>query len=168
MKFAVTVVCVVIFFVVVAISLSKTSTICFEDQNKEIVCLSYVAFNMSDWSSFAGLHSPLYLQHAPDYKDPIPLGAYELSCRTARKRFPDLKYRIEDIFAFEDKVSVRLSWQCSSDSMAFKEYFPDGVGSGSMISIVRIRNGKIIEEWCEYDTVGIQRLVRSVKFMERI
>ncbi|MBA7552852.1 hypothetical protein ES705_45428 [subsurface metagenome] len=147
---------------------SKPGAISLEVQNMDIVRLSFYAYNEGDWSSFAELHSPLYLQHAPDYKDPIPLGAYELSCRTARKRFPDLKYRIEDIFAFEDKVSVRLSWQCSSDSMAFKECFPDGVGSGSMISIVRIRNGKIIEEWCEYDTVGIQRLVRSVKFMEHI
>lgn len=151
--------------VVVAVSVSKTETISLEDQNMDIVKLSFLAYNEGDWSSFADLHSPGYFQHAPDYKDPIAWPEYELSCRIAHNRLPKLKYRILDIFAVKDKVAVRCVWEFHGGSAFVKRSCPDGIVKGSHMSITRIKNGKIIEEWYEYDTVGIQRLIRATKFM---
>jgi len=133
-----------------------------------IVRLAFFAYNEGDWSSFADLHSPGYIQHAPDFKDPIAWPEYELSCRIAHRRLPKLQYRIEDIFAVQGKVAVRCVWECPMDSYYYKMLYPDGIVKGQHISITLIKNGKIIEEWYEYDTVGIQRLISSVKSMEHI
>ena len=158
----------VVLFVILTSCFSKAGPISLEDQNMDIVQLSFYAYNEGDWSSFADLHSPDYIQHAPDFKDPIAWPEYELSCRIAHNRLPQLKYRIEEIFAVKDKVAVRAVWECPMDSYEFKFTFPDGIVKGQHISITRIKNGKIIEEWYEYDTVGIQRLIRSVKRKEHV
>ncbi len=168
MKTLIAVAIVVILLVVVALCASKPESISLEEQNIDIVKLSFFAFRDGDWSSFADLHSPDYFQHAPDFKDPIAWPEYELSCRIVHNRLPQLKYRIEDIFAVKDRVAVRCVWECPIDSSQYMHYFPDGIARGSHISISRIKNGKIIEEWFEYDTVGIQRLISFSKSMEHI
>lgn len=167
-KIIIALVFITLLLVCVAVSDSGTGPISLEDQNMTIVQLSFYAYNEGDLSSFADLHSPDYIQHAPDFKDPITWPEYELACRIAHNRLPQLKYRIEEIFAVKDKVAVRAVWECPMDSYEFKFTFPDGIVKGQHISITRIKNGKIIEEWYEYDTVGIQRLIRSVKRMDHI
>jgi len=160
MKFAITFVLIIITFAILAGSYAKRMTITLEDDNMNIVKLSFFAFNEGDWPAFTDLHSPAYVQHAPDSLDPICWSKYILSCSVAHTRFPDLQFRVEDIFAVDDKVAVRTSWQYRNDSDQFKQHFPDGVVQGSEICIFKIKDGKIIEEWYGCNPVIIQRLVR--------
>ncbi len=134
----------------------------------DIVKLSYFAFSQGDWSSFAYLHSPYYLQHSPGFKDPVTWTDYELSARIVHKRIPDLKIRIVDIFAVLDKVAVRSVWEYRNDSNRFKSHYPDGIAQGSENSIFRIKDGKIIEEWCEHDPAPVKVLCDIYKRMEHM
>ena len=165
-RFIVGIALLVILFVIIASCFSKTGPISLEAQNMDIVRLSIYALKDGDWSSFADLHSPGYLQHTPDRKTPVAWPEYELACRIAHNRLPELQYRIMDIFAAGDKVAVRYVWECRKDSMLFKMYYPDGIAQGSEIGIFRIKNGLIIEEWCEYDPADIRMLVIVSRSME--
>jgi len=168
MRFVIAGFVIIVTFVILAGSYAKTEPLSLEEQNMDIVRLSVLSFNAGDWPSFAELHSPNWLQHTPNREDPVTWLDYELACRIAHRRVPELQYRIVDIFAVKDKVAVRSVWECRIDSYEFKRYFPDGVGQGSEISIFRIKDGKIIEEWCEYDDKNINCVIHSSKRREHM
>ncbi len=168
MKIVITIVILVLLLVGAAVCISGTGPIALEDDNINIVKLSFYAFRDGDWVSFADLHAPGYLQHSPGYEDPITFADYELSARIVHNRIPDLKIRIVDIFAVKNKVAVRSIWEYRSDSYRFKQRYPDGVAQGSEISIFRIEDGKIIEEWCEHDPAPVAEFCSIYKSMEHI
>ena len=168
MKFVVSLVIIVITFVILAGSYAKTEPLSLEDHNMDIVRLSIHAFNDGDWSSFADLYSPRYLQHAPGREDPLTWSDYELSCRIAHRRLPSFKYLIEDIFAVKNKVVIRVIWEFPGGRSFVKRSCPDGVKRGSEISIFRIDEGKIVEEWCEYDPENINELIRYSSRLEHM
>jgi len=165
MKFVIAVVILVITFGILVGAYAKTEPLSLMDQNIVIVRLAFYAINDGDFASLADLHSPDYLQYSPDYKDPQTWSEFELACRIVHSRLPNLQYRIVDIFAFEDKVAVRSVWEYPRDP-SWSRYRMAGINlSGSAISIFRIENGKIIEEWCEYDPAVIKRFCASYKSM---
>lgn len=166
MKFVIAIFILTLLFIVIACAVAKVETISLEFQGMEIVRSSIRAYNVGDWPSFAELHSPGYLHHAPDYEEPIAWPEYALSCRVAHNWLPQLQYRIEDIFAVVDKVAYRCVWECRDDSYQFKCHYPDGVARGSLITISRIKNGKIVEEWIEYDPGCVNNLIRLAKAMQ--
>ncbi len=168
MKAVNSVVILVLLLVGAAAPISETGPISLEDRNMDIIKLSYFAFRDGDWSSFAELHSPDYLQHSPGYEDPITWSDYELSARIVHNRLPDLKFSIVDIFAVKNKVAVRSVWECPTNSKLFKYHYPDDVARGSEISIFRIEDGRIIEEWCEHDPAPVKELCSIYKIMEHI
>ena len=65
--------------------------------------------------------------------------------------FPDIKVMIEDLFADEDKVAVRLTIR-GTQSDSFRG-FParGGQATWSGMDIIHISNGKIVERWSERD-----------------
>jgi len=164
-RFIVGIALLVVLFVIIASCFSKPGTISPEDHNINIVKLSYSAFKEGDWSSLADLYSPYYLQHSPDFKDPITWPEYELSCRIVHDRLPNLQYRIVDIFAFKDKVAVRSVWEYPRDP-SWSRYRMSGIVlNGSAISIFRIKDRMIIEEWCEFDPSVIKKFCSVYKSM---
>lgn len=79
-----------------------------------------------------------------------------------RNALPDLIYTIEDQIAEGDKVVTRYTVSGTHQG----EFF--GVGpSGERIvmtgmSIDRFEGGKMVEEWPEYDLLGVMRLLGAV------
>lgn len=165
-RFIVVFALLVVGFLIFGLCFPQSKAITLEDDCINIIKLSFFAFEEGDWSSMAELYSPDYLQHSPDFKDPITWPEYDLSCRIVHDRIPDLKYRIVDIFADKNKVAVRSVWEYRSDSYPIKLFFPDGVAKGSAISIFRIEKGKIIEEWCEFNPAPIKLFCKFYKSME--
>lgn len=62
---------------------------------------------------------------------------YILQVRTA---FPDISIAIEDLIAEGESVVVRTTWWGTQQGIP---------STGALIQIFRIRNGKILEEWNE-------------------
>ena len=92
---------------------------------------------------------------------------FEKFVREIRGAFPDIKVKVEDIFAANDGVNdkVVLRWS------AIMTHTGDGLGipaSGRTvrsrgISIARIVDGKIVEGWDSWDQLGMLEQIGAYK-----
>ena len=72
-----------------------------------------------------------------------------------RSAFPDLNYRIEDLFGAGDKVVLR--WTANAtDTVGFMGRPPTGRrASATGINIYRLAYGMLVEHWDEWDLAGL-------------
>lgn len=79
-----------------------------------------------------------------------------------RTAFPDLHTDIYDLIVDGDKVAVR--WTATGTHRAEYEGFP-ATGkriSFDAISLMRIENGKVVEEWVNQDTLGVVQQLAAI------
>ncbi|MBI4498062.1 MAG: ester cyclase [Chloroflexi bacterium] len=85
--------------------------------------------------------------------------------QTFRTAFPDLTFTIEDLFTAGDKVACRFTAQGThqGELMGIRPTGRRGAVSG--IALFRVVNGKIVEEWANWDALSmLQQLgVRSIE-----
>ncbi len=78
---------------------------------------------------------------------------------TFRAGFPDLKMVVEDVFGEDDKVAIR--WRVTGTQTG--ELFGIPASGKSMnvsgISILRLVNGKIIDDWVAEDSLGLMKQI---------
>lgn len=146
---------------------TKPGAMTREEKNKAIVRWAMEAVNRGDWESLRDLYSPKFVQHSPASQEPTGWEDYELGLRIAHRKLPDFRYRIEDIIAEGDKVAVRLRLTVRNKRWFSKQSNPEGVFEVTEIDIIRIANGRIVEEWAELDTAQALKLARVMKFMEQ-
>ena len=75
--------------------------------------------------------------------------------------FANISYGVEDLFAFEDKVVLRVTTR-ATHSGAFQGIEPTGRRIAMTgIVIYRVVGGKIAETWGELDLLGLFRQLRA-------
>jgi steroid delta-isomerase-like uncharacterized protein len=74
-----------------------------------------------------------------------------------RGAFPDIKIKLEDVIAEDDKVALRWTATVThqGDHLGFKATQKNASFSG--MSWVRVRNGKIAEGWNNWDVQGLMK-----------
>ena len=73
--------------------------------------------------------------------------------RMVRTGFPDISITIEDLVAEEDKVVVRTTWR-GTHLGAYDGIAPTGKQvTRTMIQIFHLRDGKLLEEWVEGESL---------------
>jgi len=74
-----------------------------------------------------------------------------------RTAFPDMRVTIEDMIAEGDKVAARCSvrGRHSGDSLGFAATYARVEFSG--ITIIRVKDGKIVEGWNNFDFMKMNR-----------
>jgi predicted ester cyclase len=127
-----------------------------EEQNKAIFRHFTEELNKGNTKVFSEFCAPNYAYYFPsNTQRPLSLEKVEEAIKTTLISFPDYKWTIEELFAVRDRVIARIS-----SSGTFTEDYsgipPTGnkIGS-SAIFIVRIENGKIVEQRKEEDTLNI-------------
>ena len=76
--------------------------------------------------------------------------------------FPDLERRIDDLVAEGDKVVARWS-AAGTHTGDFQGIPPSGnTATSSGITIFRIADGRIVEEWSESDSLGLLQQVGAI------
>ena len=76
--------------------------------------------------------------------------------RMVRTGFPDISITIEDLIAEEDKVVVRTTWR-GTHLGAYDGIAPTGKQvTRTMIQIFHLRDGKLLEEWVEGESLRQQ------------
>ena len=76
--------------------------------------------------------------------------------------FPDLRFTIEDQLADGDKVITRWTVRGTQNG-AFEGIAPTGKSiTMTGISIVRAEGGKLVEEWENFDELGMMRKIGTV------
>jgi len=75
---------------------------------------------------------------------------------------PDLHLAIEDVITEGDKVVVRFTWSFTHTVLFFGAAPTGKYISWTGISINRLGNGKIVEEWANVDNLGLQRQLGKI------
>ena len=129
-----------------------------EEKNKELVNSYVEAINQGNFEGLAELLSSDYAGHSPPgYPENISRDRLIENYKTAAKDIKSFAWEIEDLMAAGDKVILR-----AMVSGVYYGNLPDIKVKGesisfSLISIMRIEDGKIAEEWMIDDMLGLAR-----------
>ena len=99
-----------------------------------------------------------YVYHDPSTPD---LGTgpegYKARMKLYETAFPDMKFSVEDAFAEGNRVVLR--WQASGTHNGVLLGIPPTgkATSGPGMSILHFKNGKVVEDYCIWDTLGMLR-----------
>lgn len=145
---------------------TRTEELSREEKNKIIVEMAVGAVNEGDWDLLKGLYSPGYVQHQPGNSKKLTWQQFELSCRTVRQKLPTARMEIMDIVAEGDKVAVRIKTVITYRQYAYKSNQEMQRIELTEMDLFRIRNDRIVEEWCEADTQEIERKSRGLENMK--
>jgi steroid delta-isomerase-like uncharacterized protein len=81
---------------------------------------------------------------------------------TLRTAFPDYRITVEDLLTDFDKVVIRYRGQGTHRGPLFGGAPTGAPVAYTGIMIVRISDGKIAEEWTEYDQVGLMQQIGAL------
>lgn len=137
-----------------------------EQKNKLLVAVAIGAMNEGDWQLMAKLYSPRFVQHSPGKKETIDWEEFELGRRIVRQKMPTARTEIEDIIAEGDKVAIRCKTVITFKEAPIGRWTPDGRVELREMDLYRIEGGRIVEEWCEYDTAGWQKELKKLKYVK--
>jgi steroid delta-isomerase-like uncharacterized protein len=79
-----------------------------------------------------------------------------------RAAFPDYRITIEDLLADGDQVVMRYRGQGTHRGPLFGANPTNSPVTYTGIMVVRIREGKLVEEWTEYDQLGLMRQIGAL------
>ena len=113
--------------------------------------------NKGNLDAFEELCVPNFVKHAippsPDYG----IEGSKQSVLMLRKAFPDIKYTVEDMIEDGDKLVARWSAK-GTHKGEFMGIPPTGKQVAfTGIEIIRVKDGKAVEEWEELDRAGLMQ-----------
>jgi steroid delta-isomerase-like uncharacterized protein len=111
--------------------------------------------DVSDQSRAYQLVAPDFVGHFPGQPPIEGLEAYRQFGSVYFSAFPDLQITPEDLIAEGDKVTMRYDWRGThtGELMGIPPTGKQVITSG--ISILRVANGKITEQWDNFDNLGM-------------
>ncbi len=129
-----------------------------EARNMELVKSYIEELNKGNTEFFNEFYAPDYAYYFPsNTQEPKSLEETQEMVKTHLMSFPDYNWTIEELFAVKDRVIARIS---SAGTFTGDYYGIPATGNkagSSTIIIVRIENGKIIEERKEMDALNVMQ-----------
>ncbi len=124
------------------------------EENKALTRRGSEALNERNWAAFDALCAPDIVSHIASMTIQ-GLEPYKQFLAMYFTAFPDARLTIEDLIAEGDRVAVRqtLHGTHQGDFMGMPPTGRQVTGTG--ISIFRIVNGKVVEQWANYDDLGL-------------
>ena len=114
-----------------------------------------VALNQDNWDVYNEIHSKDFVAHAGKRSEGLAGDLQD--AKGWRQAFPDGQYTVDQVIAEGDRVVVQFTGRGTNT----------GTGNGlpatgkrievTGVTIFRIANGKIVEEWTEYNMLGLLR-----------
>ena len=114
------------------------------------------------------IYSPDYVGHEPVFGDSHGVeGAREFAA-TYRDAFPDLEVTIEDQIAEGDKVVSRFRSRGTHDG----DTEDLGPATGNRVEVTgvtieRLAGGKVVEDWTNFDALGLMQQIGLIPEAER-
>jgi steroid delta-isomerase-like uncharacterized protein len=130
------------------------------DQNMELVRRTFAGLD-TVLASHESYYGPDWTGHFPGMP-PLDAEGHRQYSEVMRTAFPDLERTVEDLVAQGDKVVAR--WTATGTHTGdFMGIPPSGqVATSSGITIFRIADGRIVEEWSESDMLGLLQQVGAI------
>jgi predicted ester cyclase len=106
--------------------------------------------------------APSYRRHLNPTTAPLTREGQRARANRLRAAFPDATVTLEDIFAEGDRVAYRLTIRATHQG-AFQGIPPTGKQvTVSFTAIVRIEDGRLVEEWGGLDLFDLRRQLEAV------
>lgn len=115
------------------------------------------------WSSavIEEFFAPGYRRHLAPTTTPLTADGQQARANRLREAFPDATVTLEDIFAEDDRVAYRLTIRGTHRAM-FQGIPPAGKRvTVSFTAIVRIADGRLIEEWGGLDLFDLRQQLQG-------
>jgi len=127
-----------------------------EEQNKVIYRKVMDELNKGNLKVFDDFFAPDYTYYFPsNTQEPMSLEETKRMVKTHLISFPDYNWTIEELFAVKDRVIARVS-STGTFTQEYEGIPPTGNKiESSAIFIVRIENGKVVEEREEVDVLNV-------------
>ena len=122
--------------------------------------------NEGEWELMAKLYSPRFVQHSPGNLKPTTWTEFELACRVIRQTIPTARLEIVDIIAEGDKVAVRCKTTVTYIEKSYRGRKTRHRIEFAEMDLFRIEDGRIIEEWCEYDSADWKSKLQKLSFVK--
>ena len=103
------------------------------------------------------LLAPDFAFHGSAAEEPHDLETYKKNLMEFVNSCSDIQATIKDIVAEGDKVAVRYTWSGMHTGGLYGASPTDKRLTIRAISILRIADGKIFDEWCVIDTLDMNR-----------
>jgi len=132
------------------------------EKNKALVRRCIEEMDNGNWAIFDELLARDYVYHMPGSPKPLTREETEQFARTIRAAFPDGHIIIEDMIAEGDKVVTRYTSSAThkGDFMGIPATGKRVVVKG--IVITRIAEGKIAEDWEEFDGIAFLQQLGAI------
>lgn len=132
------------------------------EKNKALVRRCIEEMEKGNWGIFDELVARDYVYHMSGRPEPLTREETEELTRAIRAAFPDGRVTIEDMIAEGDKVVTRYasSGTHKGDFMGIPATGEKVVATGIVIS--RIAQGKIAEDWEEFDALGFLQQLGAI------
>ena len=145
------------------ITASPTSLTSIENANTVRKLIDEI-WNRGQMAMADMIYTPDFISHDPAETQTMRgPEAVKQSATMYRTAFPDLHLHIEDTISDGDKVVVRWT-STGTHTGDLQGIAPTGKSTSSTgITIARFVNGKIAEEWANWDTLGLMRQLGVVK-----
>ena len=137
------------------------------EENKTIVLRSFKGFDKGDLNELQELTASNFVDHSPlPGQAPGVVGIKQAS-HVYRTAFPDAKVIIEDLIAEKDEVVIRWTGR-GLHKGEFLGTPPSGRPVEMRgISIFRVANGKIVEQWSELNLFDIMLQIGSISLLDQ-
>jgi steroid delta-isomerase-like uncharacterized protein len=124
------------------------------EENKALIRRAYDALNQRNWEVVYEAASPdIVLHNASTTMQ--GLDAYKQFISAFLTAFPDARFTLEDVIVEGDTVVTRQTFR-GTHTGEFRGIPPTGKqGSTTGIVITRLANGKAVEQWSNYDDLGL-------------
>jgi steroid delta-isomerase-like uncharacterized protein len=133
------------------------------DEHKATVRRQYeVGLNRQDVTVMAECFTADYVHHMPLSPEPLGRAAFEEMFNGFLAAFPDMQATIDDILAEGDRVAARTTFRGThrGEFMGIPASGKQVVFSGN--DIYRFVDGKIAEEWAQFDALGLMQQLGAV------
>jgi steroid delta-isomerase-like uncharacterized protein len=132
------------------------------EENKAIVRRFFEAFTRNDVAAFEEVTSQDVVYHTAPPGLSAGIQGYRELMAMYHGAFPDLQLTIDDVIAEGDKVVTRFtpSGTHRGELMGVAPTGKHAVIGG--ISIVRVADGKVVEEWDELDMLGLLQQLGAI------
>ena len=125
------------------------------EENKAVVRRMYEEWNKRNLAGIWELYAPDYVYHGTGVFPDLDLAAMKQMVPAFWTAFPDEHMVVEDMIAEGDKVAYRFTFRGTHQG-DFMGIPPTGKQvSVTGITIDRIKDGKVVESWANYDTLGL-------------
>jgi steroid delta-isomerase-like uncharacterized protein len=134
------------------------------EQNEQVVRRTFDAFSTGDTSAVEELIAADAVAHDPAQPEEArgPEG-FKQTIELYRTAFPDLTFTIDEIFCDGDLVCTRWSTTGTHDGDLMGIPATGNHITSSGISIDRVVDGKVVENWVQWDNLGLMQQVGATE-----